>query len=207
MAVYGLPQTRCCDAGDGFRSLVVGDDEVALGEGEEVGQAMGHDIEGGHVLRVRRDVADEESHGLAIASAAELDVAEAALLVALPNAPTRLRPDLAPDRARARRDRILGRMLAAGSISREAHDAAPDVERADSPNAAVILVGKLDASSRMKMTVKVISSVFVMMSRTAFNSVAASPIAQPGLMRSPTRSTSTQAVSGGSISTTRRTGE
>ncbi len=56
-----------------------------------------------------------------------LTEAEAALLVALPQAPEARRPDRAPDRARAARDAVLARMQAAGLI--DAHRI--DAERAE----------------------------------------------------------------------------
>jgi len=46
----------------------------------------------------------------------ELSAAEAALLVALPQAPGRLRPDRFPEAARAARDKVLARAAAAGAI-------------------------------------------------------------------------------------------
>ncbi|WP_244497051.1 penicillin-binding protein 1C [Aureimonas sp. D3] len=46
-----------------------------------------------------------------------LTAGEAALLVALPQSPERLRPDLHPERARAARDRVLARMAALGILS------------------------------------------------------------------------------------------
>jgi penicillin-binding protein 1C len=48
---------------------------------------------------------------------ARLSAAEAALLVAIPRSPERLRPDRHPDAARTARDQILGRIAAAGVIS------------------------------------------------------------------------------------------
>ena len=51
---------------------------------------------------------------------ARLSAAEAALLVAIPRSPERLRPDRHPDAARAARDQILGRMAETGMISRAA---------------------------------------------------------------------------------------
>lgn len=53
-----------------------------------------------------------------------LDLAEAALLAGLPRGPSLYDPTRGVERAKRRRDRILGRMLAAGSASRE------EVERA-----------------------------------------------------------------------------
>ncbi len=47
-------------------------------------------------------------------SARELSPAEAALLVALPQSPSRLRPDRAPGLAQAARDKVLGRMASTG---------------------------------------------------------------------------------------------
>jgi penicillin-binding protein 1C len=48
---------------------------------------------------------------------ARLSAAEAALLVAIPRSPERLRPDRHPEAARAARDRVLARMAEAGVIS------------------------------------------------------------------------------------------
>jgi penicillin-binding protein 1C len=53
-----------------------------------------------------------------------LSDAEAALLVALPQAPARLAPDAAPERARAARDRVLARAEAAGVLDGPAAAAA-----------------------------------------------------------------------------------
>lgn len=50
----------------------------------------------------------------------ELDAAEAALLVALPQAPSRLRADRYPERARAARDKVLDRAVLAGALSAKA---------------------------------------------------------------------------------------
>ncbi len=47
---------------------------------------------------------------------AELGAAEAALLVALPQSPTRLRPDRAAERARAARDKVLDRAVEEGAL-------------------------------------------------------------------------------------------
>ncbi|HWB48264.1 MAG TPA: penicillin-binding protein 1C [Stellaceae bacterium] len=51
---------------------------------------------------------------------AHLTAAEAALLVAIPRSPERLRPDRHPDAARAARDAVLRRAAAAGTISAQA---------------------------------------------------------------------------------------
>jgi penicillin-binding protein 1C len=50
---------------------------------------------------------------------AHLTAAEAALLVAIPRSPERLRPDRHPDAARAARDAVLRRMAAKGVISEQ----------------------------------------------------------------------------------------
>lgn len=50
----------------------------------------------------------------------ELDAAEAALLVALPQAPSHLRPDRYPERARAARDKVLDRMAEDGALTAKA---------------------------------------------------------------------------------------
>jgi penicillin-binding protein 1C len=50
--------------------------------------------------------------------------AEAALLVALPQSPTRLRPDRHPEAARAARDKVLARMVEEGVLDRRAADEA-----------------------------------------------------------------------------------
>lgn len=70
-------------------------------------------------------------HGVQAASyayfdepASQLTRAQAALLVALPSAPTRLRPDLHPQAARAARDRVLSHMAASGAWTRFAVDQA-----------------------------------------------------------------------------------
>jgi len=51
--------------------------------------------------------------------ASDLTLAEAALLAGLPQSPTRLRPDRNPERAKARRDHVLQRMFACGTITGE----------------------------------------------------------------------------------------
>ena len=54
----------------------------------------------------------------------QLTAAEAALLVVLPQAPSRLRPDRFPDRARAARDKVLLRMAQLGILSQRQADEA-----------------------------------------------------------------------------------
>lgn len=51
--------------------------------------------------------------------AADLSLGEAALLAGLPQSPSRYRPDRFPERARARRDQVLGRMQSLGMITME----------------------------------------------------------------------------------------
>lgn len=50
----------------------------------------------------------------------ELDAAEAALLVSLPQSPSRLRPDRYPERAQAARDKVLDRVAEASALSPKA---------------------------------------------------------------------------------------
>lgn len=57
-------------------------------------------------------------------SAADLTLAEAALLIGLPNAPSQYDPTVNPDLALQRRNTVLDRMLRNGCISQEEHDAA-----------------------------------------------------------------------------------
>ena len=52
-------------------------------------------------------------------SAADLSLAEAALLAGLPQSPTRLRPDRHPDRAQARRNHVLECMVRCGFITND----------------------------------------------------------------------------------------
>ncbi len=54
----------------------------------------------------------------------ELSLAEAALLAGLPQSPSRYRPDHFPDRARARRDTVLRRMVELGMITPDQRDLA-----------------------------------------------------------------------------------
>ncbi len=79
-----------------------------------------------------------------------LSAGEAALLVALPQSPTRLRPDRHPDRARAARDKVLARMAAVGVLDEKAaaearEDAVPG-KRFAAPMLAPHLARRLRAS-------------------------------------------------------------
>ncbi|PID36330.1 MAG: penicillin-binding protein 1C [Rhodobacterales bacterium] len=78
---------------------------------------------------------------------ARLTEAEAALLVALPQAPETRRPDAFPEAARRARDIVLGRMVAAGVLTPEEAEAArrdpvPNVRRA-MPQRAALLADRL----------------------------------------------------------------
>ena len=79
----------------------------------------------------------------------QLTDAEAALLVVLPQSPSRLRPDRHPDRARLARNKVLGRAAAYGAIARrEADQAMQDSlpkERTPSPFHAPHLADRLFA--------------------------------------------------------------
>ncbi|MBB1061836.1 penicillin-binding protein 1C [Marilutibacter spongiae] len=80
-------------------------------------------------------------------SAAKLSDAEAALLVVLPQAPSRWRPDREPEAARAARDKVLDRMAATGTwTAREVADARiePVVARSlHAPRHAALLARRL----------------------------------------------------------------
>lgn len=81
----------------------------------------------------------------------KLTLAEAALLVALPQSPEARRPDRDPDAARAARDRVLGRLVSAGVI--EADELPPALARAvprarvDMPNLAAHLARSTAAAA------------------------------------------------------------
>jgi len=79
--------------------------------------------------------------------ASQLSRAEAALLAVLPQAPSRLRPDRHPERARAARDKLLERMVAQGAWTRADVDDAriePVVSRAlRQPMHAALLAQRL----------------------------------------------------------------
>lgn len=80
-----------------------------------------------------------------------LTPAEAALLVALPQAPNRLRPDRHPERARAARDKVLARGLESGVLSAaqvaEAQQARVPSRRRPQPFLAPHLAERLRAES------------------------------------------------------------
>jgi penicillin-binding protein 1C len=76
-----------------------------------------------------------------------LSFAEAALLVALPQAPEARRPDHAPDKARAARDRVIDRALAAHALTpeeaRRAKTEPPPLRRKDFPNLAAQITDQM----------------------------------------------------------------
>src|SRR5690606_38150769 len=77
--------------------------------------------------------------------AARLSHAEAALLAVLPQAPTRLRPDRAPEAARRARDKVLERMASSGRWSRAEVDDAliePVVARSLQPPLSAALLAQ-----------------------------------------------------------------
>lgn len=84
--------------------------------------------------------------------ASGLSRAEAALLAVLPQAPSRLRPDRHPERARAARDKLLERMVAQGAWTRAEVDDAliePVVSRAlRPPMHAALLAQRLRSADR-----------------------------------------------------------
>lgn len=57
-------------------------------------------------------------------SASDLTLAEAAMLVGIPNSPNNYDPSINPDLCKQRRNIVLDRMLTAGDITQEEHDAA-----------------------------------------------------------------------------------
>lgn len=77
----------------------------------------------------------------------ELTVGEAALLVALPQSPTALRPDRFPERARAARAKVLERAVAAGALTpaqaREGNEEPVPASRAPAPMDAAHLAERL----------------------------------------------------------------
>ncbi|KFN50863.1 hypothetical protein P873_00515 [Arenimonas composti TR7-09 = DSM 18010] len=83
--------------------------------------------------------------------ARQLSQAEAALLAVLPQAPSRLRPDRAPDAARVARDKVLARMQALGVWSAEdvadARIEAVVARRLQPPLSAALLAQRLRAAA------------------------------------------------------------
>ncbi|MCB1608181.1 MAG: penicillin-binding protein 1C [Xanthomonadales bacterium] len=107
-------------------------------------------------------------------SAADLSRAEAALLVVLPQAPSRLRPDRHPQRAQAARDKVLARMasLAVWSAAEVEQAQIEQVvaQRLTSPQFAPLLARRLAGQSDRQ---RVVSSIELEWQRTVEERVAA----------------------------------
>jgi penicillin-binding protein 1C len=107
--------------------------------------------------------------------AARLSHAEAALLAVLPQAPSRLRPDREPERARAARDKVLARMASLGVWSRAQVDDAriePVVARAlQPPLHAALLAQRLRAAN--PRATRIHSTIDMDLQRTLEERVAA----------------------------------
>jgi penicillin-binding protein 1C len=92
--------------------------------------------------------------------ARDLTLGEAALLAGLPQAPSRLRPDRHPERARARRDWVLGRLEARGAVAagekavacREAVRAARRPFPIEAPHAAALAIRRHPGSPVLRTT-------------------------------------------------------
>ncbi len=107
------PRTFWGKAVEAFRALQI---ERILSKDEILGQYLNRAPYGGNLSGV--EAAARAYFGR---HAGELDLAQATLLAGLPQAPSRLRPDRHPDRARTRRDYVLDRLAAVhGSWSGEA---------------------------------------------------------------------------------------
>lgn len=120
--------------------------ETHLGKRDILGLYLDHAPFGGTISGV-----EAASWAWLGKSAAELSHAEAALLAVLPQAPSRLRPDRHPERARAARDKVLQRLAASGTWSAPIVAAArqePVVARTlDVPLAAPLLAARLHAEA------------------------------------------------------------
>ncbi len=107
-------------------------------------------------------------------SAADLSRAEAALLVVLPQAPSRLRPDRHPERALAARNKVLTRMASMGVWSdfevEQARIEGVVAQRLQSPQFAPLLARRLAAGSAEQ---RIVSSIDLDWQRTVEERVAA----------------------------------
>ena len=110
------PRTFTAKAAEGLRAVQL---EWRYGKRDILAMYLTLAPYGGNVEGVRA-----ASMGLFGKPPRALTAAEAALLVALPQSPTRLRPDRAPERARAARDKVLERAVTAGILDRRAADEA-----------------------------------------------------------------------------------
>ena len=98
--------TKCVEA---FRALQM---ERVFSKGEILQQYLNRAPFGSNLTGIAA-----AAHRYFGKAARDLTLSEAALLLGLPQAPSRLRPDRHPEAARIRRDRILERMQADGSIT------------------------------------------------------------------------------------------
>ena len=107
--------------------------------------------------------------------ASRLSHAEAALLAVLPQAPSRLRPDRQPERARDARDKVLARMVARGIWERAVVDDArvePVVARSlRPPRHAALLAQRL--RSQAPRAARIASTIDIELQRTLEDRVAA----------------------------------
>jgi penicillin-binding protein 1C len=106
------PRTLAAKIAEGLRALQL---EWRYGKRDILGMYLTLAPYGGNVEGVRA-----ASLGLFGKPPRHLTAGEAALLVALPQSPTHLRPDRAPERARAARDKVLERAVTAGLLDRRA---------------------------------------------------------------------------------------
>ncbi|PID40349.1 MAG: carboxypeptidase [Proteobacteria bacterium] len=92
----------------------------------------------------------EAAHTFFGKSAGELNLAEASLLAGLPKSPTRYNPFRHPDRARARQQVVLQRMVATGMISRQEAYKAGQAEMKLQPRENVLRVDSYFLDAVMK---------------------------------------------------------
>ncbi len=83
----------------------------------------------------------------------DLSLAEAALLAGLPQGPTRLRPDLHPERALLRRQSVLDMLLQRGDIDREQHRRSSAMPVGLSPRVGLVPRGGPGAGATQDATV------------------------------------------------------
>ncbi len=88
--------------------------EKALGKEELIGQYLNRAPFGGNLVGI-----EAAARRYFAKSAADLTLSEAALLIGIPQAPSRLRPDLYPERAGKRRNYILEQMRRCGFITEQ----------------------------------------------------------------------------------------
>lgn len=128
-ALEPVPRSMCGKLRQIARALQL---EVRLSKRAILTLYLNHAPMGGIVEGV-----DMASRGYLGKSAAQLSMAEAALLVVLPQAPSRLRPDRHPQLAQQARDKVLRRMAALGRWTRaEVDDALIEQVGANPPRLA-----------------------------------------------------------------------